>query len=93
MRTLRAEEIQAHRRTPVLGVERNDREGLAPLLFVRLFIIQETHLAGGKIQLNAILSQAVKAEHSHGGTACSRRPLLAVISYNARAGHHERNAS
>src|ERR1039458_1386805 len=88
MRALRAEEVSAHRRTPVVGVERNDREGLAPALFVSLFIVQETHLAGGKIQLNAIMAKAVIAEHSHGRTTGGRSPFLAIVSHDARGGHH-----
>src|ERR1039458_7997204 len=46
---------------------------------VRHFIVEEPHLAGGKIQLNAIMAQAIQAEHSHDGMACGRCPRLEII--------------
>ena len=68
MRALPPQKILAHGWTRIHEIKRKNRKCFAPIMFVRMIVIQETHFPGFKIQLDAIMTQAVQSENSHDGT-------------------------
>src|SRR5580693_7155178 len=56
---------------------------LAPVTFVRLFIIQKMNLIGGKIELDAIVFEHIDPKNSHNGIARFVRERAAIEGSDA----------